>query len=116
MGAAIRQINIKTSEREFRQMVMSACKLLHWSYYFTWNSKNSVGGFPDLVLIKIKSEQGARNETDVSGELIFVELKTDIGKLTPKQVEWLSLLKACGCETYLWRPSMWDEIIARLQQ
>jgi hypothetical protein len=43
--------------------------------------------------------------------LILAELKTDRGKVTPHQAEWLELLGACpGVETYLWRPADFDTI------
>ena len=46
-------------------------------------------GFPDCVLVK-------------PPRVIFAELKTDIGKISPAQAEWLNLLSACpGVEVYL---------------
>ena len=42
--------------------------------------------------------------------VVFAELKRETGKLTPAQTEWLDDLAAAGVETYLWRPSMIDEI------
>jgi hypothetical protein len=61
-------------------------------------------GFPDCVLVK-------------PGRLIFAELKTDSAKATcsPEQEEWLRLLgESGGCETFVWRPRHWDEIVKTL--
>ena len=57
-------------------------------------------GFPDLVLA---GERG----------FILAELKTDTGRVSPQQVEWL---KACDphVECYIWRPKDLPEITARL--
>jgi len=45
-----------------------------------------------------------------------VELKSEIGKVSPAQDFWLDLLKSCDCEAYVWRPSDFDraaEILRR---
>ena len=54
-------------------------------------------GFPDLVLVR-------------PPRLIFAELKSDTGRLSPHQKEWLSLLDQTSIEVYLWRPADLDEI------
>lgn len=52
-------------------------------------------GFPDLVLVK-----GER--------LLFAELKSATGKLTPEQQAWLDALRQVpGIEAYVWRPTYW---------
>ncbi len=87
------------SEKQFRQTIVDLCKLYGWKYYFTWNSKNSPAGFPDLVLV--------RND-----RIIFAELKSEKGKLTEVQEEWLEALSFCGDkhEVYVWRPSNAEKI------
>jgi hypothetical protein len=54
-------------------------------------------GYPDLVLVH-------------SGRLLvlFVELKTEHGKLSPRQIEWRDAIRAAGGDWRLWRPSMWE--------
>lgn len=69
---------------------------LGWNLvYHTLRSKGSRAGFPDRILVRER--------------LIAVELKTDKGKPTPDQIEWLNGLANAGVETYLWRPSDLDE-------
>lgn len=86
------------TEKQFTQQIRDLARLTGWKIYHTWNSIHSEKGFPDFVMVR-------------GGRLIFAELKTEDGKVTPEQQEWLDLLGASGkCEVYLWRPSNWDEI------
>lgn len=55
-------------------------------------------GFPDIVLV-------------LGGELIFWELKKELGKTTPYQDEWLAGLRACGAEARVVRPSDYDDYV-----
>jgi hypothetical protein len=73
-----------------------------WETYHTHRSDHSEPGFPDLVLVR---------ET-----VLWVELKTNTGKLTKEQALWLSILAHAGQETHIWRPRDWPEIEARLTQ
>ncbi len=61
-------------------------------------------GFPDLVLVH------------KSRGVIFAELKTDRGRLTPEQREWRDQLITAGAEYHIWRPKDWDDIKTRLQE
>jgi len=56
-------------------------------------------GFPDLVLVHLSL-----------GQVIFVECKSNKGRLTPEQKMWIEAVKG-----YVWRPQMWDEIVERLK-
>lgn len=47
-------------------------------------------GFPDLVLA------GA-------GGILYRELKTDVGRLSPEQKVWLARLAAAGADAKVWR-------------
>jgi hypothetical protein len=47
--------------------------------------------------------------------LIFAELKSSIGKVSPAQTEWLDALKKTGVEVYLWRPDDFDSIVEILR-
>lgn len=81
--------------------VLELARWKHWRTYHTHDSRKSAPGFPDLVLVR-------------AGELIFVELKTDEGKVTPAQREWLNALSGCGAETHIWRPADLELVKARL--
>jgi hypothetical protein len=49
-------------------------------------------GFPDVVAVR-----GSR--------VVFVELKSDSGRLSDDQRGWLDDVSAAGCEAFVWRPS-----------
>ncbi len=89
------------SEAEFQQQVIALARLYRYRVYHTHDSRRSQAGFPDLVLVRGK-------------RLLFVELKTDTGRLTPEQYEWMVALLAAGQHFVIWRPADWDEIKATL--
>lgn len=99
------------TEKELRQSIVRAAREFHWRVYFTWSSMHSPAGFPDLCMVR-----GPR--------LIFAELKTDKGKVTPEQEAWLvdlgrvrAFMSLCSftegelrpheprLEVYVWRPA-----------
>jgi len=93
---------IPVTERDLREWVRDLCGLFGWKMYFSWTSIHSPRGFPDLVLANPEQKR-----------VIFAELKTEKGKLTGHQEEWLKALLDCGQECYVWRPAD-IEMIARI--
>lgn len=85
---------IVVTEADLREQIRTLCDLFGWKMYFSWTSIHSPRGFPDLVLANL----GQRR-------VIFAELKSEKGKLTEYQQEWLDTLKACGQTVYVWRPA-----------
>ena len=61
-------------------------KIFQWKYYHTWRSIHSPAGFPDCVMVK-------------PPRLIFAELKSEKGVVSPEQQEWLDLLEQVGKDT-----------------
>lgn len=92
------------SEKEYQRRVTDLLDLFGWRWYHTWNSRRSAAGFPDLTAVH------------PVGGVIFVELKSERGRLTETQREWLDALRAAGAKAYLWRDgeTSWDEIIRAL--
>ena len=82
------------SEKRLQGAIQQAARLTGWMYYHTHRSDRSPPGFPDCVLVR-------------GNRLIFAELKSAKGRLTPPQKGWLEALKATGAEVYVWRPSDW---------
>src|SRR5205823_7610491 len=80
------------AEKPFMAAVIKIAKLRGWMLYHTHDSRRSTSGFPDLVLVR-------------PPRLIFAELKSQSGKPSMAQVEWLDALSGCGFEVHLWRPS-----------
>jgi hypothetical protein len=94
------------SEREFQREVVQRAKSLGWYIFHALPGQGRnkhltlfIGkrGFPDLVLCR-------------PPRLLFVELKTETGKLSADQQEWLDALSACGVEVHVWRPSDLERI------
>ena len=97
-------VRLKTTEADLREQIRTLCKLYGWLMYFTWNSRNSPSGFPDLVLVNPQQKR-----------IIFAELKTERGRISIRQFEWLKSLADCGQEAYTWRPDDINRITWLLQ-
>ncbi|GAH34197.1 unnamed protein product [marine sediment metagenome] len=106
---------IEITEKQFEAQVKDLAKLFGWKYYHTWQSIHSPAGFPDVVMVR-------------PPRLIFAELKSEEGKVSLGQQEWLEILKQCQKlillnhtqtlmlpEVYLWRPSQIEEIAGILR-
>ena len=89
------------SERDFQAAVVELAHLQGWRTYHTHDSRRSAAGFPDLTLAR-----GSR--------LVFVELKSERGRVTSDQRGWLDALGETPAEVYVWRPADWDRIEALL--
>lgn len=88
--------NRKTiTEKQWLQQIVDLAKLMGWRTYHPWLSIRSTHGFPDLTLVRER--------------LILVELKSETGKLSRDQQDWIAALKQAGVETYVWKPSDFDE-------
>ena len=62
--------------------------------YHTHDSRRSEPGFPDVVVV------GPHG-------LLWRELKSSTGRLTPDQRVWLDKLRQAGSDVDVWRPSDW---------
>jgi hypothetical protein len=99
----------KLSEREFMAQVVELARLLGYLVYHPYDSRHSTPGFPDLTMV----QPGCDNRP---GRIIFAELKSNVGRVSPAQREWLQALEGCpGVECYLWRPGDWEAIVKRLK-
>lgn len=95
--------NPQMSESDLLKCVLDLAKVYGWRSYHARPAMTAKGyrtpvqgdgkGFFDLVLVKM-------------GRVIFVELKTERGWLTPEQAAW-------GWEAFemahVWRPSQWHD-------
>lgn len=89
---------IEITEKQWEQQIHDLAHTFHWKYHHTWTSIHSPRGFPDDVMCR-----GER--------LIFAELKTTKGKLTPYQSAWIEALTETKAEVYVWRPSDFNNIV-----
>ena len=99
---------LDVSERVFQDQVEHIARMNGWQVFHpaphqvragVWRTDGQ--GFPDLVLAH--PERG----------LIFAELKTERGNVSPAQKIWARALIA-HAEWYLWRPSQLELIAKRL--
>ena len=92
------------SEKQLQELVRKSALLLGYKYFHVWNSMHSPKGFPDCVLAK-------------RGRLIFVELKSENGKVTDDQQAWLDILNtiAVSVEVRVVRPADFDELFEWLK-
>lgn len=89
------------TEREWQAQVVAIARLYGWQVHHHLISYGSAAGWPDLAIGR-------------AGRVLFVELKTDAGKLRPAQRTWLGLLAVAGCEVGVWRPADLDLVTAVL--
>ena len=102
-------------EKEFAAQVEALASYRGYMYYHTHRSQNSAAGWPDYVFVKLEPEP----------RFIIAELKTDDLKVSQPSFDqwmWLYVLQHIGrpwgpmdFDTYLWRPSDWDEIVTILR-
>src|SRR5262245_37984293 len=97
-------MKVVQTEKSFQAQVEQLAWVTGWKVFHPRYSFGSSKGFPDLVLVSRSPPR-----------LIFAELKREGKNPTHEQQAWLDLLGAVpGVETYLWRPSDWDEIVTIL--
>ncbi len=95
------------TEKQFEAQVKDLAKVLGWKMYHTWRSIHSPAGFPDCVFVR-------------NGTIIFAELKSEVGKLSDAQQEWITALErvaqcSLGVQVFVWRPSDFDKIVEVLK-
>ena len=104
-------------EAEFQQQIIDLAHLHGWrcahfrtvriqrkdgSVYYATPVQADGEGFPDLVLLK-------------GNRVIVAEIKSEKGKCSDAQTEWLNAWELAGAEVYVWRPQDWNEIEKRLR-
>jgi hypothetical protein len=73
----------------------------HWSTAMTGTD---AAGWPDLFMVRRE-------------RALAVELKSERGRATPEQLDWLAALSNAGIESHVWRPQQWfDGTIQKVLQ
>jgi len=83
--------------------VIELATLYQWAHFHPYEMRSSDPGWPDLTLAR-------------APELLFAELKTERGRLTRAQAWWIELLRSCGQEVHVWRPSDFEAVHERLKR
>lgn len=88
----------RVRESEFMRAVIRVAEGLGWSVYHTHDSRRSVAGFPDLVLL--------RRELQIVAEL----KRSKREKPTAEQLAWLARYRAACVPAFVWTPEVWLEL------
>jgi len=98
------------SEAHFQRQVLDLARILGWTVAHFRPARTDAGwrtavaadgaGYPDLTMVRDR--------------LVIAELKTDIGRPSLAQRDWLEKLERAGIETYLWAPRDWTAIVDTL--
>ena len=89
------------TEAEFLRAITELAQYKGWWVYHTFDSRRSEPGFPDLVLIR-------------PPQLLFIEVKSQRGKITRAQKRCMDLLMAANQAVYIVKPSDWDKVVVLL--
>ena len=104
MARRLADPHARLTEAQWQQTIVEAAQLHGWWLYHTHDSRRRARGFPDLVLIR-------------PPRIIFAELKTERGRMTPEQQHVMSLLNECSsAESYVWRPDDWPHVLSLLSR
>jgi hypothetical protein len=80
-------------ERELQQLVADLCRVLGLWHFHVQHSRGMTPGWPDSVIV------GER--------IIYRELKSERGRLSPEQRATGDALTAAGADWKVWRPRDW---------
>jgi hypothetical protein len=67
------------------------CKIYGLKWYHPFDSRHSVSGWPDVVIVG-------------PGGVVYAELKTQRGRVSSAQREWITALEHAGQAAFVWRP------------
>ena len=108
------------SERVLKNTIVTYARSYGWLVHHDLPSQRANGswatvtqgdsGFPDLVLAH-PGNTAAR----LQPQIIYAELKTQRGKLTAGQQNWLDALQAAGQTAVVWRPNDLQDIFTKLR-
>jgi hypothetical protein len=104
------------TEREWQQQVTELAELCgwHWAHWRAartehgWRTpvSGTIGaGFVDLILIHPRRHRA-----------LFVELKSDVGRLSDEQRTVHGVLRQAGLEVDVWRPRDWERVVGALSE
>ena len=93
-------LEARLTEAQWQSRVLAAFRLFGWRVFVDRVAYRSDPGWPDIFAI----HAGQRR-------CIWVELKSERGKLSPAQLDWGDALILAGQEWYCWKPSDFDRAV-----
>ena len=88
------------TEKQFQSHLVQYAKNRGWLVYHTYDSRRCEPGFPDLVLVR--------------EVVLYRELKSEKGRVTPAQRKWGDALLTAGQDFKIWRPALLPAIYKEL--
>ena len=89
------------TEKEWMAQGVSLARQMGWKRYHTYRSDRSEPGWPDDALVRDR--------------LLLVEWKTEKGKLSDAQKEWIRALTNAEVEVYVARPRHLEDLATVLR-
>jgi VRR-NUC domain len=99
---ARRQLDLAMTEKDWQATIIDLARLYGWLVFHPYDSRRSPPGFPDLCMVRER--------------VVFAELKTQRGRLTLQQADWLDRLRHAGAETHVWLPEDYSEVEQTLRE
>lgn len=103
----------RMNEKDLQSIVMNLARRYGWMIHHDLPAMSRTGkwatwqqgdvGFPDLLLVHPNK-----------GQMLVIELKSERGKTTTSQDNWLAAFSLAGIETYVIKPSDLEFITQRL--
>ena len=89
------------TERQLQEAIRDAAGRTGWKCFHVYDSRRSVPGFPDLVLLR-------------GDRALVYELKTETGRVRPEQRDWLEAFNTAGIPARIVRPCDLDAVLDEL--
>jgi hypothetical protein len=86
------------TEAAFQRTIVALFRLHQWRIWHNQVAWRSEAGWPDLVAVHPDPARG----------VVFLEIKTDTGKLTAAQEGWIFDLTRAGARCHVLRPRDWE--------
>jgi VRR-NUC domain len=94
----ITELRTITREADYQNQIILLLRWMGYHVYHTYDSRKSEPGFPDLIALK----PGKR--------ALVLEVKTEHGRVSVDQRNWISWFRAAGIKAEIVRPSDWPEV------
>lgn len=90
------------TESDLQAVIVETAELAGWLVFHDHDARRNPAGLPDLILVK-------------PPRVVFLELKTDTGRIRPAQQVWLDALAQCDTiASALIRPEHLETVIEYL--
>ncbi len=101
-------VNEMMSEREWQDRIIYELIMHGWRWYHMGDSRTVSRGPKGLPVTRFGSATG-KGYPDLfavrRNRAIAIEVKSQKGRVSREQRDWLADLAATGIETYVWRPA-----------